>query len=62
MKKLLESFKTEPVLWISGILAFISCLIAPKGGNLLEMLDTDMMAILLCFMFIIFGFVEGELI
>ncbi|MBP0965412.1 MAG: anion permease [Oscillospiraceae bacterium] len=62
MKKLLESFKTEPVLWISGILAFISCLIAPKGGNLLEMLDTDMMAILFCFMLIISGFAENGLL
>lgn len=62
MKWILRSFKSEPVLWISGILAVISCVIAPSGASLLEMLDMNMMGILFCFMLIIAGFSENGLL
>ena len=62
MKWILRSFKSEPVLWISGILAVVSCVIAPPGASLLEMLDMNMIGILFCFMLIIAGFSENGLL
>lgn len=58
MKKVVEFFKKEAVLCISGILALISCFIVPPSAAYSEYVDFRVLILLFCLMLVVAGIGE----
>lgn len=55
MKKVIEFFKKETVLCVSGVLAVISCFLVPPSAKYAEYIDFKTLILLLCLMLVVAG-------
>lgn len=55
MKRIIKFFKKEAVLFISGILAAVSCFIVPPSAAYAEYIDLRVLILLFCLMLVVAG-------